>query len=82
MYYNEAFFKAALGSYLKEKSLDYAAQISPNSFVSWVFPKLFADRLKKYEVLASQYGCTIESDALHACKSSKDVLNLISSALK
>ena len=74
MYYNPKFFK--------ENSLAYAAQINPNAFVSWVFPKLVSDRLKKYSVLADEYGCTIESDALHACNSPKDVLNLISNALK
>ena len=82
MYYNPKFFEEALHSYLKENSLAYAAQINPNAFVSWVFPKLVADRLKKYSALADEYGCTIESDALHKCSSAKDVLNLISSALK
>ena len=82
MYYNPKFFEEALHSYLKENSLAYAAQINPNAFVSWVFPKLVADRLKKYSALADEYGCTIESDALHKCGSAKDVLNLISSALK
>ncbi|MDB4038290.1 ATPase [Candidatus Thioglobus sp.] len=82
MYYSPKFFEEALHSYLKENSLAYAAQINPNAFVSWVFPKLVADRLKKYSALADEYGCTIESDALHKCGSAKDVLNLISSALK
>ncbi|MDC1386516.1 ATPase [Candidatus Thioglobus sp.] len=82
MYYNPKFFQEALHSYLKENSLAFAAQINPNAFVGWVFPKLVADRLKKYNLLADRYGCTIESDALHKCKSAKDVLNLISSALK
>ncbi|MBT6634851.1 MAG: ATPase, partial [Gammaproteobacteria bacterium] len=82
MYYNPKFFEGALHSYLKENSLAYAAQINPNAFVTWVFPKLVADRLKKYSALADKYGCTIESDALHKCNSAKDVLNLISSALK
>ena len=82
MYYNPKFFEEALHSYLKENNLTYAAQINPNAFVSWVFPKLVADRLKKYSTLADEYGCTIESDALHKCSSAKDILNLISSALQ
>ena len=82
MYYNPNFFEKALQSYLKENNLSYAAQISPDAFVGWVFPKLVADRLKKYETLASKYGCTIKSDELHDCGSAKDVINLISNALK
>ena len=69
-------------SYLKENNLIYAAQINPDAFVGWVFPKLVADRLKKYESLASKYGCTIKSDELHDCGSAKDVISLISNALK
>ena len=82
MYYNPTFFEKALQSYLKENNLSYAAQINPDSFVGWVFPKLVADRLKKYESLASKYGCTIKSDELRDCGSAKDVINLISNALK
>ena len=81
-YYNPNFFEKSLQSYLKENNLSYAAQINPDAFVSWVFPKLVADRLKKYESLASKYGCTIKSDELRDCGSAKDVVNLISNALK
>jgi len=82
LYYNPNFFEKALQSYLKENNLSYAAQINPDAFVGWVFPKLVADRLKKYESLASKYGCTIKSDELHDSGSAKDVINLISNALK
>ena len=82
MYYNPIFFESSLRAYLAENNLEYAAQISPNSFVSWVFPKLIEDRLLKYSDLADKYGCTIKSDDLHNCNSSSDVLSLISSALK
>ncbi len=82
MYYNPAFFEKALKSYLKENHLSYAAHINPDSFVGWVFPNLVAYSLKKYESLASKYGCTIKSDELHDCGSAKDVINLISNALK
>ena len=82
VYYNPVFFERSVKAFLSENNLEYAAQISPDSFVSWVFPKLIEDRLVKYSSLASKYGCTIKSDDLHNCKSSNDVLNLISSALK
>ena len=82
VYYNPVFFERSVKAFLSENNLEYAAQISPDSFVSWVFPKLIEDRLVKYSSLAGKYGCTIKSDDLHNCKSSNDVLNLISSALK
>ncbi len=81
MYYNPVFFERSIKAYLDECGFEYAAQISPDAFVSWVFPKLVEDRLVKYSTLADKYGCTIKCDDLHNCKSNNDVLNLISSAL-
>ena len=81
MYYNPVFFEGAMNTYLLENNLEFAAQINPDDFVGWVFPKLIEDRLIKYSDFANKYGCTIKSDDLHHCKSSNDVLSLISGAL-
>ena len=81
MYYNPVFFQRSIKNYLTENNLEYAAEISPDSFVSWVFPKLIEDRLKKYSTIANKYGCTIQSDGLHSCSSANDVIDLISRAL-
>ena len=81
MYYNPVFFQSSIQNYLAENNLEYAAEISPDSFVSWVFPKLIEDRLKKYSKIANKYGCTIQSDDLHSCSSANDVIDLISRAL-
>ena len=81
MYYNPVFFQRSIQNYLTENNLEYAAEISPDSFVSWVFPKLIEDRLKKYSKIANKYGCTIQSDELHSCSSANDVIDLISSSL-
>lgn len=81
MYYHPDFFASALQSYLEKNSLDYVAQINPDTFARWVFPRLVEDRLEKYQVLADQYGCTIKSDDLYHCHSADDVINLIAGAL-
>ena len=81
VYYNPDFFESALTTYLEKNSLDYVAQISPDAFVRWVFPKLIEDRIGKYQALADQYGCTIKSDDLHQCHSADDVINLIARSL-
>ena len=81
VYYHPDFFESALSSYLKKNSLDYVAQINPDAFVRWVFPKLIEDRLEKYQTLADQYGYTIKSDDLCHCHSAEDVINLISGSL-
>jgi len=81
VYYHPDFFASALQSYLEKNSLDYVAQINPDDFARWVFPRLVEDRLAKYQTLADQYGCIIKSDDLYHCHSADDVINLIAGAL-
>ena len=81
VYYHPDFFASALQSYLEKNSLDYVAQINPDTFARWVFPRLVEDRLEKYQVLADQYGCTIKSVDLYHCHSAADVIHLIAGAL-
>ena len=81
VYYHPDFFASALQSYLEKNSLDYVAQINPDTFARWVFPRLVEDRLEKYQVLADQHGCAIKSNDLYHCHSADDVINLIAGAL-
>ena len=81
VYYHPDFFESALRAYLEKNSLEYVAQITPDDFVRWVFPKLIEDRIEKYQALADQHGYTINSDDLHQCHSSDDVINLIAGSL-
>jgi len=81
LYYQADFFNQALNTYLSEKKLSYVAQVNPNDFVRWVFPKLVDNRLPKYQAIADQYGYTVSSDALYQCKTAEDVFNLINEAL-
>jgi len=81
LYYQTEFLQSALNEYLGENKLSYVAQISPDAFVRWVFPKLVANRLPKYQAIADQYGYTLNSDDLYQCKTADDVFNLIDEAL-
>ena len=81
VYYHPDFFESALRVYLEKNGLEYVAQISPDDFVRWVFPKLIEDRIEKYQALADQHGYTINSDDLYQCHSSDDVINLIAGSL-
>jgi hypothetical protein len=81
VYYHPDFFQSALKSYLEEKQLAYVAQINPDDFVRWVFPKLVAKRQTKYREIAEQYGYTVLSNGLHSCRNSDEVVNLICEAL-
>ena len=77
MYYQSDFLQKQLVNYLKQKKLSYIAQINPDDFVSWVFPKLLKYRIPKYKYIANTYGYTINCDDLHNCHSVDEVLELI-----
>jgi hypothetical protein len=80
LYYQDVFFKEQLRIYLAENALIYAAQITPDAFVRWVFPRLLAHRKPKYAAIASHYGITIESQDLYQCTCADDFFTLIQEA--
>jgi shikimate kinase len=80
LYYQADFLKKQLDKYLKDKQLTYIAQIDPNAFVRWIFPHLLEHRKPKYDAIANQYGCTIDSQDLYQCQNANDVFKLISEA--
>ncbi|WP_419641756.1 ATPase, partial [Thiolapillus sp.] len=54
LYYRPEFLLEQLEIYLAEMDLDYAAQMDPDDFTRWVFPRLFHSRIPRYEEIARQ----------------------------
>jgi len=81
LYYNQEFLKKQLDIYLQENQLIYAAQINPDEFVRWIFPRLLEHRKPKYEAIAQQYGYTINSEDLYQCQNANEVFELIGATL-
>ncbi|RUA04868.1 MAG: ATPase [Gammaproteobacteria bacterium] len=81
LYYQNDFLQTQLNIYLQEHQFTYVAQIDPDAFVGWIFPHLLAHRVPKYESIAKQYGCTIESEDLYQCTNADEVFALINEAL-
>ena len=81
MYYQAEFFQQQIDVYLKEKGLIYVAQIVPDDFVRWVFPRLLEHRKPKYAEIADKYGYTIDSEDLYKCNNADEVFSLIHEAL-
>jgi hypothetical protein len=81
LYYRVDFLEQQLDIYLQKNQLIYVAQIDPNEFVRWVFPRLLEHRKPKYEAIAKKYGYTIDSEDLCQCKSADEVFELIYGAM-
>ena len=81
LYFRPAFIKAAVKDYLAEQQLEYVADIDPNDFTRWVFPRLFHSRVPRYEAIARPLGYTVESTEVAAVRDEQDFLALIETAI-
>ena len=81
LYYREAFLDEQLSRYMQELELSYAALIDPDEFVRWIFPRLFASRIPRYEALAEQYGYVVHSEEIRQVDSEADFLALLEHAI-
>jgi len=81
LYYREDFLDAQLAAYEAERHIEYVAQIDPDDFVCWMFPRLFYARIPRYQAIARQYGYTITTEELAAVDGEAGFLGLIERAL-
>ena len=81
LYYQPHFLQTQLAIYLQENQLTYIAQIDPDAFVGWIFPRLLEHRVPKYKAIAEKYGYTIDSEDLYRCTTAGEVFALINEAL-
>ncbi len=81
MYYREAFLVQQLDEYMKEQALEYVAQIDPDAFVRWVFPRLFRARTPRYRQISEQYGYTVSTAEVSRVGSEAEFLELVERAI-
>lgn len=82
LYYREAFLDEQLAEYMQQQNIEYIAQVDPDDFVRWVFPRLFYSRIPRYEAIAEKHGYTITSAELSQVQSEQDFMALIEHALE
>jgi len=82
LYYREAFLDEQLVEYMQQQNIEYVAQIDPDDFVRWVFPRLFYSRIPRYEAIAKEYGYTITTTELAKVQTEQDFMTLIEQALE
>lgn len=80
LYYRPEFLNEQLLTYLRENDLQYAAQMDPDAFTRWVFPRLFHSRIPRYEAIAGR-GYTVTSQEVAAVRDEQDFLELIGNAI-
>ncbi len=81
LYYREEFLDAHLEEFMALKGYQQPEQISPNEFVTWVFPCLFKSRLPRYQAIADEYGYTLDADDVAKVTGEDDFIKLIADAI-
>ena len=81
LYYRPEFLAEQLQDYLQLHGLEYAAEVDPDEFCSWVFPRLFHSRLPRYQAIAEPHGYTVTSHEVAAVRDEQDFLELLESAI-
>lgn len=81
LYYRPEFLQEQLAIYLQETGLQYAAQLDPDEFTRWIFPRLFNSRIPRYEAIAYEHGYTVTSEEVAQVKDEADFNALIEKAI-
>jgi len=81
LYFRPAFLAEHLPLYLKERGLEFVAQIEPDDFARWVFPRLFHSRIPRYEAIAGPHGYTVTSQEIAQVRDERDFLALLETAI-
>jgi len=77
LYYRPEFLEAAIRDYLNLHRLEFVAEIDPDDFTRWVFPRLFHARVPRYEAIARPYGYTVDATEVTQVRDERDFLSLL-----
>lgn len=81
LYYRPSFLEQELQNYLRDNGLQYAAEMVPDDFTRWVFPRLFHSRIPRYEAIAEPHGYIVTSREIAQVRDEKDFLALLETAI-
>lgn len=81
LYYRPEFLQKELTVYLKEHNLEFAAQMIPDDFTRWIFPRLFHSRVPRYEAIAKPHGYTVTSEEVSQVRDQQDFLQLLETVI-
>jgi hypothetical protein len=81
LYYRPDFLQEHLQLYYQETGLEYVAQIDPDEFARWVFPRLFHSRLPRYDEIA-KLGYSVTSEEIDQVQNDADFLSMLEMAIE
>jgi len=82
LYYRPEFLVEQLAVYLQEHNLEFAAQMDPDDFTRWIFPRLFHSRVPRYQAIADAHGYTVSSEEVAKVRNETDFIALVARAIE
>ncbi|MFV2033425.1 MAG: ATPase [Gammaproteobacteria bacterium] len=82
LYYRPEFLQQQLAVYLQQEGIEYAAQIDPDEFARWIFPRLFHSRIPRYDAIAEPHGYTVTSEEAAQVENEDDFQQLLELAIE
>jgi hypothetical protein len=81
LYFRPDFLQDQIAEYLDINKLQYAAEMDPDAFTRWVFPRLFHSRIPRYEAFAKPHGYTVTSREANLVRDETDFLEMVENAI-
>ena len=81
LYYQPQFLEKNLAEFMQEFGVREISDIDPDQFVTWMFPKLIAHRLPKYQAIADRYGYGVDYRLVEEVRDDQDFVELIAQAI-
>ncbi|HEB95965.1 MAG TPA: ATPase [Sedimenticola thiotaurini] len=81
LYFRPDFLQLAVRDYLAEHNMEYAAEMDPEDFTRWVFPRLFAARVPRYRAIADPHGYTVTSREVSRVRDEADFIEMVERAI-
>ncbi len=82
LYYRPDFLAEELDRFIAQRDIAGVDDILPDEFVLWMFPRLFAARIPRYEAIATQYGYTIGADEVTSIDCEEAFIDCVAERLK
>jgi hypothetical protein len=81
LYYRTGFLAERLAEFMAERGAARIADIAPDDFVLWMFPRLFEARIPRYEAIARAHGYTIRADRLASVRTEAEFVAAVEQCL-
>lgn len=82
MYYQPHFLVEKWAEFKKLNKVMDDADVDPDAFGAWGFEALLKDRLPRYQLLADNFGYTIEASDLATVRDGDEFLDLVAGAIR